>query len=140
MRACRGSQPAGRRSDTAIQDGRRDLRRHLHAVPRLRPSAAAGRFVERCAASRLEHVGSSAERPTNLIRIVLQGIAPADGERGPFMPGYSGALTDDQVAALIAYVRAEFTDRPAWQNVDREIRRVRKSFAEIDRLRQWTPS
>ena len=47
------------------------------------------------------------------------------------MPGYSGALTDDQVAALIKYVRADFTDRPAWQKVDREIRRVRKSFAEM---------
>jgi mono/diheme cytochrome c family protein len=70
------------------------------------------------------------DTPTNLTRIVLQGIAPPDGEPGPFMPGYAGALTDAQLAALIAYVRAEFTDRPAWENIAREIRRVRQSFAE----------
>jgi mono/diheme cytochrome c family protein len=70
------------------------------------------------------------DTPTNLTRIVLQGIAPTDGEPGPFMPGYAGALTDAQLAALIAYVRAEFTDRPAWENVGRDIGRVRKSFAE----------
>jgi mono/diheme cytochrome c family protein len=70
------------------------------------------------------------ETPGNLVRIVLQGIAPPDGEPGPFMPGYAGALTDAQLAALIAYVRGDFSDRPAWQNVDREIRRVRGSFSE----------
>jgi mono/diheme cytochrome c family protein len=68
--------------------------------------------------------------PANLIRIVLQGIAPPDGARGPFMPGYAGALTEEQLAKLIAYVRADFSDRPAWENVDREIRKVRRSFDE----------
>jgi mono/diheme cytochrome c family protein len=70
------------------------------------------------------------DTPTNLTRIVLQGIAPTDGEPGPFMPGYAGALTDAQLEALIAYLRFEFTDRPAWETVARDIRRVRKSFAE----------
>ncbi|MGZ5140710.1 MAG: c-type cytochrome [Burkholderiales bacterium] len=68
--------------------------------------------------------------PANLIRIVLQGIAPADGERGPIMPGYAGAFTDAQVVALVSYLRATYTDRPEWTDADREVRKVRQSFAQ----------
>jgi mono/diheme cytochrome c family protein len=68
--------------------------------------------------------------PGNLIRIILQGMAPPDGERGPFMPGFAGAYTDEQVASLASYLRASYTDRPAWPNVEREVRRVRQSFAQ----------
>ena len=68
--------------------------------------------------------------PRNLIRIILQGLAPADGEPGSFMPGYYGALTDEQVAALVIYLRAAYTDRPAWSNVDREVRRARQQIAK----------
>jgi mono/diheme cytochrome c family protein len=67
--------------------------------------------------------------PNNLIRIILQGLAPPDGERGPIMPGFSGALTDEQVAALAVYLRATYTDRPAWRNLDREVRSARQSVS-----------
>jgi mono/diheme cytochrome c family protein len=67
--------------------------------------------------------------PNNLIRIILQGIAPADGERGPFMPGFYDAFTNEQIAALAAYLRASYTDRPEWPDVQREVRKVRQSFA-----------
>ncbi len=67
--------------------------------------------------------------PGNLIRIILQGMAPPDGERGPFMPGFAGAFTDEQVATLAAYLRATYTDRPAWSNVEREVKAIRRSFA-----------
>ena len=68
--------------------------------------------------------------PGNLIRIILQGMAPPDGERGPFMPGFAGALTDEQVAAVVAYLRATYTDRPAWTHVDREVRKAKQRLAE----------
>ena len=68
--------------------------------------------------------------PGNLIRIILQGMAPPDGERGPFMPGFAGALTDDQVAAVVTYLRATYTDRPAWPNVDREVRKAKQRVTE----------
>jgi nicotinate dehydrogenase subunit B len=67
--------------------------------------------------------------PGNLIRIILQGMAPPDGERGPFMPGFAGALTDDQVASVVTYLRATYTDRPAWTNVDREVRKAKQRVA-----------
>ncbi|MDB5864221.1 MAG: putative diheme cytochrome c-553, partial [Betaproteobacteria bacterium] len=67
--------------------------------------------------------------PGNLIRIVLQGMAPPDGERGSFMPGFAGAYTDSQVAALAAYLRATYTDRPAWKDVERDVRKQRQQLA-----------
>jgi mono/diheme cytochrome c family protein len=71
----------------------------------------------------------SLRTPTNLVRLILQGMAPADGDRGPMMPGFSGALTDDQIASLASYLRATYTDRPEWSNVKREVRKVRQSLA-----------
>lgn len=71
----------------------------------------------------------SLRTPTNLLRIVLQGMAPADGERGPMMPGFSGAFTDEQVVSLVTYLRAAYSDRPAWPNLKREVRKVRQSLA-----------
>jgi mono/diheme cytochrome c family protein len=68
--------------------------------------------------------------PDNLIRIILQGMAPPDGERGPFMPGFYGAFTDAQVAAIAQYLRATYTDRPEWRNVERSVRKTRSQLTE----------
>lgn len=65
--------------------------------------------------------------PRNLIRFILQGIAPPDGERGAFMPGFAGILSDDQVASVVEYVRATHTDLPAWKDVKDEVKRARKA-------------
>jgi mono/diheme cytochrome c family protein len=67
--------------------------------------------------------------PQNLIRFILQGIAPPDGERGAFMPGFAGILSDDQVAAVVEYVRATHTALPAWKDVRKEVRRTREQLA-----------
>lgn len=67
-------------------------------------------------------------QPTNLIRVTLQGLAPPDGTSGPIMPGFAGALTDAQVAALAQFLRAEFSDQPEWKNIEREVREVRGSL------------
>jgi mono/diheme cytochrome c family protein len=114
--------------DQAVQEGRTIYEgtcRLCHVEAERAANASSGEAL---------HLGLSTsvqlDTPANLIRIVLQGIAPPDGERGPFMPGYAGALTERQLAALVAYLRADFSDRPAWENVDREIRRVRESFAK----------
>jgi mono/diheme cytochrome c family protein len=118
----------GERRDRHIQEGRlvyEGTCMLCHVAARRTAHASSGEAL---------HLGLSTsvhlEIPTNLIRIVLQGIAPSDGEAGPFMPGYAGALTERQLEALLAYLRADFTDRPAWENVDGEIRRVRQSFAK----------
>jgi mono/diheme cytochrome c family protein len=119
----------GTREDTAIREGRAIYEGTCmlcHGAAERSAGASSGEAL---------HLGLSTsvhlETPTNLVRIVLQGMAPPDGESGPFMPGFAGALTDEQLAALIAYLRADFSDRPAWPKVDREIRSVRRSFADM---------
>ena len=66
-----------------------------------------------------------AAAPNNLVRVVLGGIRQADNRPGPHMPGFADALTDKQTADLVAYVRANFTDRPAFAGVDVAIRKAR---------------
>ena len=65
--------------------------------------------------------------PRNLIHVILKGIAPPEGEAGPMMPGFADALTDAQVAELAAYVRARFSDGPAWGNIEDQVHRIRQA-------------
>jgi mono/diheme cytochrome c family protein len=67
----------------------------------------------------------NAPEPRNLIHIVLDGIRPEEGERGPIMPGFADILTDQQIAALVAYIRGRFTERPAWPDVAARVRQIR---------------
>jgi mono/diheme cytochrome c family protein len=64
--------------------------------------------------------------PRNLIRIILDGIMPEEGERGPIMPGFADALTDQQVVVLAGYVRAHFTDLPAWPDLATRVSQIRE--------------
>ncbi|HZN22935.1 MAG TPA: cytochrome c [Burkholderiales bacterium] len=68
----------------------------------------------------------TAPTPRNLIRVIVQGMSPPDGEPGPLMPGFAAILTDDQLAALVTYVRAAYSGQPAWNDVEREVREARK--------------
>ena len=68
----------------------------------------------------------SAVSPNNLVRVILGGIQQADNRPGPHMPGFAAALTDKQTADLVAYVRASFTERPAFAGVDVTIRKARE--------------
>lgn len=67
----------------------------------------------------------SAPDPRNTIHIILEGLRPEPGEPGPWMPGFTGALTDAQVAALVDYLRARFTDKPAWSDVPQQVKAMR---------------
>lgn len=62
--------------------------------------------------------------PASLIRIVRQGITPSEGERGRWMPGFAGALTDTQVTALALYLRRTAADAPPWPDVAGEVRKA----------------
>jgi mono/diheme cytochrome c family protein len=64
--------------------------------------------------------------PDNLLRIVLDGIHPPQGERGPIMPGFAGALTDPQIVALADYVRLQYSRGPPWNNVAGALAEVRR--------------
>lgn len=66
------------------------------------------------------------DRPDNLIRVILDGAAgPAAGLHGA-MPAFRGALTDRQLADLVAYLRGRFAPgRPAWPELGEAVRRLR---------------
>jgi mono/diheme cytochrome c family protein len=68
--------------------------------------------------------------PRNLIHILLEGIHQPDGEAGPLMPPFTGALTDLQIAAVINFVRAKFSGQPAWPDVEKQIRRIQQGDKE----------
>jgi mono/diheme cytochrome c family protein len=70
----------------------------------------------------------------NAANIVLSGVRPVEGERSPIMPGFAGSMNDGQIAALLHYLRARFSDKPAWTGVEKTIataRRTQTVFLQI---------
>jgi mono/diheme cytochrome c family protein len=61
-------------------------------------------------------IGLFLPTPRNLAYIIRDGIVPVPGDHGPWMPAYSGALTDAQLADLLVYLRST-TGLPAWNDV-----------------------
>ena len=68
--------------------------------------------------------------PTSAIQAVLRGIEPPVAGRGPRMPPFADSLSDAQVADVLAYVRARYTDRPAWPRLPAAVRDARKESAQ----------
>ncbi len=64
--------------------------------------------------------------PRNAAQIVLNGLQPGPGERGPWMPPFAASLTDAQAAAVLTYLRARFADRPAWADVEKTVHDIRQ--------------
>jgi hypothetical protein len=43
------------------------------------------------------------------------------------MPGFASSMNDGQVAALLNYLRARFSDKPAWTGVEKTIETARRT-------------
>jgi nicotinate dehydrogenase subunit B len=67
--------------------------------------------------------------PRDTIQIILQGLEPPTGPAGPYMPAFAASLTDAQVAEITAYLRARYTDKPAWANLGQAVAKARKEGA-----------
>ena len=50
---------------------------------------------------------------------------PGPHDARPWMPEFSGALTDSELADLLVYLRS-LTDRPPWRDVEAEVKRASK--------------
>lgn len=70
--------------------------------------------------------------PLNPINVILYGLPAPEGEAGPMMPGFAGALDDDQMAALLAYMRSSFSDRPAWTDVKATVAGIRAGHEDTE--------
>lgn len=69
----------------------------------------------------------SAPDPRNLVNIVLAGVRPVEGERSPIMPGFAGTMNDQQIAALLNYLRSRFTGQPPWSGTETVIQEARRT-------------
>jgi len=63
--------------------------------------------------------------PTNIIRVITDGLSPIDGEPSRSMPGFRGAFTAEQTATLVRYIRARYSRASPWPDVEAEVNRVR---------------
>ncbi len=63
--------------------------------------------------------------PNNLIQIVRDGVHPPLGHTGRFMPQFNG-LTDEQMTALLVWLRRQATDAPAWTDIAKALDETRK--------------
>jgi mono/diheme cytochrome c family protein len=71
--------------------------------------------------------GVSGPSANNLVRVVLYGLPAAEGSRGPIMPGFASAIDDSQLAALARYLRARFTTKGPWRDVEKSVHDARTS-------------
>jgi mono/diheme cytochrome c family protein len=68
----------------------------------------------------------SASDPRNAANIILSGIRPVEGERSPIMPGFASSMSDAQIASLLNYLRARFSNQPAWTGVEKTVQDARR--------------
>lgn len=78
--------------------------------------------------------GIAGPTPENAINVVLDGLPAAPGQASAIMPGFDGAISDQQLADLLAYMRARFTDQPAWEDMEGYIRKRRESGAKVEAM------
>ena len=60
----------------------------------------------------------NAPNPQNIINVTLFGLPAADGEASAMMPDFAAVLDDEEMVALLNYMRAEFTEREAWTGLE----------------------
>jgi len=70
----------------------------------------------------------AAKDPDNLIRIVLQGVERTEHPTGRTMPPFADIFSDQQIAAVTAYIRARFADRSTQRTVENDVRRIRRQI------------
>ncbi|MFC5497398.1 c-type cytochrome [Caenimonas terrae] len=64
--------------------------------------------------------------PRNLVHIVRDGIQPPPGQPGRWMPAFDGELSDDQIAALAAWLRQVAAAQPPWLDLAQAVQDSRK--------------
>lgn len=63
----------------------------------------------------------------NLVNVVLYGLPAAEAARAPIMPGFAAAMSNAELVALAGYLRAHFSDKGPWNNIENNVRDARNS-------------
>ena len=73
-------------------------------------------------------LGTAVNAPNSrgVVDMILHGLPWREGHAGPYMPAFAAALTDAQVTALATYLRARYSDRPPWQDVETTVQAARR--------------
>ena len=74
-----------------------------------------------------------ASNPKNIANVVFAGLAQSPGESSAVMPGFAGALSDEQTVELLTYLRARFTDFPPWDDLPAIVRQARADIPGLTR-------
>lgn len=69
--------------------------------------------------------------PSNVITVTLHGLAAPPGAPGSIMPGFAGALSDPDLAALLAYLRADVAHEVPWPDLDATVKTARARGATL---------
>jgi nicotinate dehydrogenase subunit B len=65
--------------------------------------------------------------PRNTILAILHGLQSPTGPPGPYMPAFADNLTDRNIAEVVSYLRARYSDRPAWVALESAVSEARKA-------------
>jgi mono/diheme cytochrome c family protein len=69
--------------------------------------------------------------PTNIINVTLFGLPQQPRLPSAVMPGFREALTDQQIAALLAHLREHLASKPPWPNLEEQIAKARANPPRI---------
>jgi mono/diheme cytochrome c family protein len=72
----------------------------------------------------------NAPDPRNLILVTLAGLPAADGRAAGMMPGFDGAISDQDLAALLSFLRQNFTAQAPWRNLKHSVARARRALKD----------
>ncbi|KAB0676506.1 cytochrome c, partial [Burkholderia territorii] len=67
-----------------------------------------------------------ADTPRNAIQMIFNGNGWHGEDTLNYMPSYLDQYDDAQIADLAAYIRAAYSDRPAWTGVEAMAAKLRK--------------
>jgi mono/diheme cytochrome c family protein len=67
--------------------------------------------------------------PDNLINVVLFGLPARGAAHVPIMPGFADSMDDGQIAALVRDLRARFSEKAPWSDIEKVVREARGNAA-----------
>jgi len=73
------------------------------------------------------------DNPHDTVAIIMKGLTPLAGAAGPAMPAFADMLSDAQVQELATYLRARFTDKAPWPDVQAAVAEARQGERQGER-------
>jgi mono/diheme cytochrome c family protein len=70
----------------------------------------------------------NAPEPRNMILVTPAGVPAADGRPAGMMPSFDGAISNEDLAALLQYLRAHFSDKAPWSSLGGSIPAARREL------------